>query len=193
MKTAKVLTAALVAGGTMFGASQAMAFSNIGDVYVRANTTSTVGMTHGGHQHHAFTGAIAWKPFQKFGFEFNMPTKKTDYNSKSFGGNGGSNAKYLNYSLLAQYYPFGGDASQVQPYLGVGASYTRFYDRGIGSSMLMKDQWRPTAQLGVDYYLTSWLAANANVQFTPNTVKGTNGYDRDFNPLRVGAGLTFRF
>lgn len=193
MKTAKVLTAALIAGGTVLGAQQAMAYGTLGDFYVRANTTSTVGISSGGHQNHAFAGALGWKFTDKFGVEFNMPTKKIDYTSKSYGGNGGVNAKYTTYTLLGQYYPLGGEASQVQPYGGVGATYTRFDDRGQGSTKLDSDNWAPTVQLGVDYYLTSWLAANANVQFTPNKVKGTNGYDRDFNPLRVGAGLTFRF
>ncbi|MGJ8514474.1 OmpW/AlkL family protein [Carnimonas bestiolae] len=192
MKTVKVLTAALIASGTVLGASQAMAYGTLGDFYVRADAIRTEALSSG-DTNRGFAGALGWKFTDKVGVEFNAPTKKLDYESSSNGKD--ANAKYQQYSLLAQYYPLGGDASQIQPYVGVGASYTKFSDRGLSNSggELESDSWDPTAQLGLDYYLTSWLAANVNVQYTHLKVKGDDGFSSKYDPLRVGAGLTFRF
>ncbi|WP_025732667.1 OmpW/AlkL family protein [Carnimonas nigrificans] len=192
MKTVKILTAALIASGTVLGASQAMAYGTLGDFYVRADATRTEAASNG-KTDRGFAGALGWKFTDNFGVEFNAPTSKTDYKSTSNGIK--ANAKYMQYSLLGQYYPLGGEPSQVQPYVGLGASYTKFTDRGMGApnGKLESDSWDPTAQLGLDYYLTSWLAANVNVQYTHMKVKGDSGFDSKYNPIRVGAGLTFRF
>ncbi|MGJ8525527.1 hypothetical protein LMG33818_001255 [Halomonadaceae bacterium LMG 33818] len=194
MKTAKVLTAALVAGGAILGAQQAMAYGNLGDFYVRGNYIKTAPLSHAKNSH-SWAAALGWKFTDKFGVEFNAPWQKQNFHSR-FGGKS-VNAKYEAYTLLGQYYPLGGDASQVQPYIGVGATYFDVTHRGQLhngiNGKLESSIWSPTAQVGLDYYLTSWLAANVNVQYSPNKMKGNFGYNRYFNPLRVGAGLTFRF
>lgn len=111
-------------------------------------------------------------------------------------------------TLTAQYYPLGGTQSQIQPYVGVGATYSIYssnhlHDRaGLGDmSVNMKNTWGWAAQAGVDYMLTKHLGVNAAVWYLdsePDTKVRLNGQNVsskrvDVNPVVVMTGLTWRF
>ncbi|ANF58687.1 OmpW/AlkL family protein [Halotalea alkalilenta] len=192
MKSVKILSAAIIAGTATFGAQQALAY-NSGDFFARLDATRTTSTASGDFDdQRSFTGALGWMFADKFGVEFNTVGQRQDL---EFSRNGqDQSAKYRPYSLLAQWYPLGGTGAQVQPYVGAGVTYTQFDDRSLaGGGSIDSDSWNGTAQLGLDYFLTSWLAVNGNVQYTDMSIKGSQGMKQDFDPLTVGAGLTFRF
>ncbi|ANF58688.1 OmpW/AlkL family protein [Halotalea alkalilenta] len=194
MKTAKALTAALIAGGTLFGAQQALAY-NAGDFFARIDATRVESTSSGTFDtERSFTGALGWMFADKFGVEFNTVGQRQDLDF-TYGGNDAT-LKYRPFSLLAQFYPLGGTGAQVQPYIGAGATYTRFSDRDLpGGARVDSNSWDPTAQLGVDYFLTDWIAINGNVQYTSLRPDVDNGIRDDIkiDPLTIGAGVTFRF
>ena len=207
MKSINVLAAAIIAGSAVIGTQQAMAYT-AGDLYFRGDftRTNTTGKASpkqddSGERERIDLGtdrsssaALGWVVADKFGFEFNSTTESLRLGNGTEGdANDGS--KYHPYTLVANWFPLGGTGAQVQPYVGVGASYYTF-SRRAGDDM-PNHKWAPTAQAGVDFFLTKWLAVNGYVQYSrlrvDDTNSGANQYEYKIDPLTVGAGLTFRF
>lgn len=191
MKSVKVLAAALLAGSAVIGTQQAMAYT-AGDLYFRGDFTRT-NTTGGGDlgTDRSSSAALGWVVADKFGLEFNSTTESLRLGN-GVKGNNGNGSKYHPYTLVANWFPMGGTGAQVQPYVGVGASYYTFSRRAANN--LPADKWAPTAQAGVDFFLTKWLAVNSYVQYSRLHVDAQNGpSELKIDPLTVGAGLTFRF
>ena len=207
MKSINVLAAAIIAGSAVIGTQQAMAYT-AGDLYfrgdfTRTNTTGKAVPKDGRGERldlgtdRSSSAALGWVVADKFGFEFNSTTESLRF------GNGTkndstSNPKYHPYTFVANWFPLGGTGAQVQPYVGIGASYYKFTQRSDGGSDLLKSsKWAPTAQAGVDFFLTKWLAVNGYVQYSRLRMDeqdaGSDAYEYKIDPLTVGAGLTFRF
>lgn len=201
MKTVKVLAAAIIAGSAITGAQQAMAYT-AGDMYFRAdftrtNATGNAISTKGDRdardlgQDRSSSASLGWMMADKFGFEFNTTTESLVLGNGSKDLDRGS--KYHPYTLTANWFPLGGTGAQVQPYMGVGASFVKF-TRRAENGLDDNSKWAPTAQAGVDYFLTKWLAVNGYAQFTHLRVDANDGAEKlKIDPLTIGAGLTFRF
>ena len=200
MKSVNVLAAAVIAGSALIGTQQAMAYT-AGDLYFRGDFTRTnttgkaVDKSTNEHSDlgtdRSSSAALGWVVADKFGFEFNSTTESLRLGNGVKGDNG-SGSKYHPYTLVANWFPLGGTGAQVQPYVGVGASYYTFSRRAEDD--LPKDKWAPTAQAGVDFFLTKWLAVNGYVQYSRLRVDTTDdATEYKIDPLTVGAGLTFRF
>ena len=204
MKSVKVLAAALLAGSAVIGTQQAMAYT-AGDLYFRGDFTRTdttgkaVNKADSSDRFDLGTdrsssAALGWLVADKFGFEFNSSTESLRLRNGTKGDNG-FGSKYHPYTLVANWFPLGGTGAQVQPYLGVGASYYVFSRRA--DDQMPQHKWAPTAQAGVDFFLTKWLAVNGYVQYShlrvDNEASGADQYEYKIDPLTVGAGLTFRF
>lgn len=202
MKTVKVLAAAIIAGSAITGAQQAMAYT-AGDTYFRAdftrtnatgNQTSNIG-EYGSKdlgQDRSSSASLGWLMADKFGFEFNSSTESLELGNGSKDFDKGA-SKYHPYTLTANWFPLGGTGAQVQPYMGVGASFVQF-SRRAESGLDDNHKWAPTAQAGVDFFLTKWLAVNGYAQYTHLRVDANQGQDKlKIDPLTIGAGLTFRF
>ncbi|WP_027704947.1 OmpW/AlkL family protein [Zymobacter palmae] len=205
MKSVNVLAAAILAGSALIGTQQAMAYT-AGDLYfrgdfTRTDTTGKAAAKDGQGERldlgtdRSSSAALGWVIADKFGVEFNSSTESLRLGNGVKGDDGALGSKYHPYTLVANWFPLGGTGSQVQPYVGVGASYYTFSNRAADN--LPKDKWAPTAQAGVDFFLTKWLAVNGYVQYSRLRVDdqgtGADQYEYKIDPLTVGAGLTFRF
>ncbi|WP_106479056.1 OmpW/AlkL family protein [Phytohalomonas tamaricis] len=115
-----------------------------------------------------------------------------------------ASTKHLPPTFTLQYYPLGGSAAQVQPYIGAGVNYTRFSGEEVdaaGLSLDMDDSWGWAAQAGVDLLINDHWAANLGVWYldinSKATVKsGSAAVDSehvDINPIIVMGGISYRF
>jgi outer membrane protein len=103
-----------------------------------------------------------------------------------------ADVKQLPPTLSLQYYPLDKD-SRVQPYVGVGLNYTRFYDADLTgerkqqgfSNLKMQDSVGLAGQVGVDYMLTDHLMLNAAVWYVDIDTKATMD-----GPTALGAQQT---
>ncbi|WP_414501813.1 OmpW/AlkL family protein [Zymobacter sp. IVIA_5232.4 C2] len=202
MKSVNVLAAAILAGSAVIGTQQAMAYT-AGDLYFRGDFTRTNTTGKGEAKDgtsstrldlgtdRSSSAALGWVVADKFGFEFNSSTESLRLGNGAK-GDSANGSKYHPYTLVANWFPLGGTGAQVQPYVGIGASYYAFSNRAADN--LPKDKWAPTAQAGVDFFLTKWLAVNGYVQYSRLRVDTENdASEYKIDPLTVGAGLTFRF
>lgn len=98
---------------------------------------------------------------------------------------------------------------KVDPYLGVGANWTIFYnedttdalDRAIGSTDIgLKDSFSYAFQAGLDYRITDRWSFNVDVKYininttaTLTTGALVNRVDVDLDPIVAGVGFGYRF
>ncbi|MGJ8524952.1 Outer membrane protein W [Halomonadaceae bacterium LMG 33818] len=191
-----------------------------GDFWVRGGLTYVHPM--GGHTNlnGKLTGARIQRPQNDHGFGFTLGYRvtnqigvellaapssfKSDYNVK-IGATKVTHGstRVLPPTLTAQYYPLGGTDSQVQPYVGAGATYSIYSSTHLagGYSAHLKNTWGWAAQAGVDYMLTKHLGVNAAIWYLdskPDLRVNQDGASLTskrlkVNPIVFMTGLTWRF
>lgn len=113
-------------------------------------------------------------------------------------------ARLLPPTLTFQYYPLGGTASQVQPYVGAGVNYTRFSTTHFGDdtmSLKMRDSWGYALQAGVDLAIDDHWAANLGIWYMDINSKtqlkqGDTQLSESrlhIDPIVSMAGISYRF
>lgn len=189
-KTKLVSSAILV--GALFGASQAAMAYEAGDILIRGNVIKENPDSGKIDNDKNFGGSVGVMVMDKLGV-----TLGSTGNFKHDLDNGGK-FKSQPIDLMAQFYPLGGNDAFIQPYAGIGANWTHF--TGESDGLNLDNTWAPKAELGVDLMITDFLAVNGfvnytdiNVDYTQNTATGRVSDDFDYDPVAVGAGVTFSF
>lgn len=120
-----------------------------------------------------------------------------------------STARWLSPTLLFEYV-FGDESSRLRPYVGVGANYTKFYDRdstaagdaasGGPTSIALPSAIGPSATAGLSYAITdrfhvyaSYSVAQVNTKLTADTAGILRTSEVHFwpNALVISAGYAF--
>lgn len=107
--------------------------------------------------------------------------------------------KHLPPTLTVQYYPLGGTAALVQPYVGVGINYTRFSSEKIagGGELSFDSSWGAAGQVGVDLLINDNWALNAAAWYididTDASLDGTGLGTVKIDPWVIMGGLSYRF
>ena len=111
----------------------------------------------------------------------------------------GGSTKHLPPTLTVQYYPLGGTAALVQPYVGVGVNYTRFSSEktDIGLDLDLSSSWGAAGQVGVDLLINDNWALNAAAWYididTDAKIEGVDVGTIKIDPLVVMGGISYRF
>ncbi|PMR71374.1 OmpW/AlkL family protein [Halomonas heilongjiangensis] len=115
-------------------------------------------------------------------------------------GNNVASTKHLPPTLTLQYYPLGGTAARVQPYVGAGINYTRFSSEKLdieGVDLELDSSWGAAGQLGVDLLINDNWALNAAAWYldidTDATVGGADAGTVNIDPVVVMGGISYRF
>lgn len=86
----------------------------------------------------------------------------------------------------------------INPYVGAGINYTRFYNVGLASGLgVDKNSWGGALQAGLDYALSKRTFLNLDVKkiYIKTDVKSGGAYltTLKINPLVIGVGYGWRF
>lgn len=116
------------------------------------------------------------------------------------GGGQVADTKHLPPTLSLQYHFL--PAARIQPYVGVGVNYTRFFSEdtsGVleGADLDLDASWGVAAQVGVDIPLNDKWFLNLDLRWldidTDASLDGTSIGSVEVEPLLYGAHLGFRF
>ena len=103
-------------------------------------------------------------------------------------------------ALTVQFHP--AISEKFRPYIGIGASYTMFFDERAGRSITdveYRDEWGFIFQTGINYYLDSKFSLNLDVKkyIIETDMKMNNGTinarNVSIDPLMVGVGIGINF
>ena len=115
-------------------------------------------------------------------------------------GAASGSTKHLPPTLTVQYYPLGGTAASVQPYVGVGVNYTRFSSEKIGiegAELNLDSSWGAAGQVGVDLLINDNWALNAAAWYididSDAKVEGVDVGSVKIDPWVIMGGLSYRF
>src|SRR5690554_1786588 len=113
-------------------------------------------------------------------------------------GAASGSTKHLPPTLTVQYYPLGGTAASVQPYVGVGVNYTRFSsEQSVLGELNLDSSWAAAGQVGVDVLINDNLALNAASRYiaidTDASLNGDPIGKVEIDPLVVMGGISYRF
>nr|WP_299379263.1 OmpW family outer membrane protein [uncultured Halomonas sp.] len=189
-RTKLISSAVLV--GALFGASQAAMAYEAGDILVRGNVVKEDPDSGRIDTDKTYGGSVGVMVMDKLGVTLGS---SGEFEHALDSGDSFSSQPI---DLMAQFYPLGGMDARVQPYAGIGANYTRFSDESDG--LRLDNTWAPKAELGVDLIITDYLAVNGfvnytdiKVDYTQDTATGSMSDDFDYDPVAIGAGVTFSF
>ena len=109
-----------------------------------------------------------------------------------------ASTKHLPPTLTVQYYPLGGTAASVQPYVGVGVNYTRFSsEQSVLGELNLDSSWGAAGQVGVDVLINDNWALNAAAWYididTDASLNGNPIGKVEIDPLVVMGGISYRF
>ncbi|MFY0990792.1 OmpW/AlkL family protein [Halomonas sp. C05BenzN] len=111
-----------------------------------------------------------------------------------------ASTKHLPPTLTVQYYPLGGTAARVQPYVGAGINYTRFSSEKLdveGVDLELDSSWGAAGQVGVDLLIDDNWALNAAAWYididSDATVGGADAGTVNIDPWVVMGGISYRF
>ncbi|WP_299316657.1 OmpW family outer membrane protein [uncultured Halomonas sp.] len=111
-----------------------------------------------------------------------------------------ASTKHLPPTLTVQYYPLGGTAALVQPYVGVGVNYTRFSSEKLdidGIDLDLSSSWGAAGQVGVDVLIDDNWALNAAAWYididTDASLNGTEVGTVKIDPWVIMGGISYRF
>ncbi|MDR5894043.1 MULTISPECIES: OmpW/AlkL family protein [Halomonas] len=111
-----------------------------------------------------------------------------------------ASTKHLPPTLTVQYYPLGGTAALVQPYVGVGINYTRFSSEKLdidGIDLDLSSSWGAAGQVGVDVLIDDNWALNAAAWYidieTDASLNGTEVGTVKIDPWVIMGGISYRF
>ncbi|AXY40981.1 OmpW family outer membrane protein [Halomonas sp. JS92-SW72] len=116
----------------------------------------------------------------------------------NLGGQNLASTKHLPPTLTVQYYPLGGTAALVQPYVGVGVNYTRFSsEKSALGDLNLDSSWGAAGQVGVDLLINDNWALNAAAWYididTDASLDGTPIGKVEIDPWVVMGGISYRF
>lgn len=122
-----------------------------------------------------------------------------------------ADVKQLPPTLSLQYYPMDA-ASKLQPYVGIGLNYTKFFDTDLSgtrkqegfSNLKLKDSVGLAGQIGLDYMITDHILVNASVWYVDIDTKasvdgpsalsvGKTKVDVDIDPWVYMVGVGYKF
>ncbi|SDO07824.1 OmpW/AlkL family protein [Vreelandella arcis] len=195
-----------VAATAMIASSQAFAYG-AGDFFTRVGVAKVApnsdnGELLGGAEVNvdsesgpAFT--LGYRFHDTFGVEL-LAALPFKHNLQVDGVTDGS-TEHLPPTLTFQYYPLGGSAARVQPYLGAGINYTHFSDEktDIGASLELEDSWGVAGQVGVDLLIDDQWALNAAAWYididSDAKINGASAGNVEIDPVVVMGGISYRF
>ncbi|SHM43844.1 OmpW/AlkL family protein [Vreelandella subglaciescola] len=209
------LTALLAAGVAAAGvtaSTQAFAYG-AGDIYTRVGVAkvapksdngdiNTLGMTGLGvdvDDESGFAFTVGYRFHDKMGVEL-LAALPFEHDISIADGAVTGKTKHLPPTLTLQYYPLGGTAARVQPYIGAGINYTHFSGEEVnvpGASLELEDSWGAAGQIGIDLLIDDNWAMNAAAWYididTDTKVAGANAGTVEIDPVVVMAGISYRF
>ena len=203
MKTTKLITAAAIAGCSLFAAQSALAYS-AGDFFVRGGVAKTdtrsdnvnVGDADLGisSAERGFSYGLGYLFHDNIGVELSG-TEKFEHDLTVDGAAAGT-VDRMPINLMVNYYPLGGLDSRVQPYVGAGLNYTRFSGESL-EGLDVRRSYGAIGQVGIDLAVTDNVMLNgfANYADVDSDIRidGTEVGTAKVDPLTIGGGVTFRF
>lgn len=197
MTKIKLLSAAIIAGGTFATAQAALAYET-GDILVRggvAKVTPEGDASDEISEENGFVGSVGYMVHDKLAVTLGS-SEEFEHDVSVNGVSGEFEQQPID--LMVQYYPLGGVDSRIQPYAGVGANYTRF--SGESSGLNVDNTWAAKGELGVDLAVTDYLSINGFASYTDLDADysysggGFSGSgEADIDPVAIGGGITVRF
>lgn len=207
-----VLLSAGVAAAAVMASTQAFAYG-AGDIYTRVGVAKvapksdngdidTLGMTGLGvdvDDESGFAFTLGYRFHDKMGVEL-LAALPFEHDISIADGAVNGKTKHLPPTLTLQYYPLGGTAARIQPYVGAGINYTHFSDEEVnvpGASLELEDSWGAAGQIGVDLLIDDNWAMNAAAWYididTDTKVAGADAGTVEIDPVVVMAGISYRF
>lgn len=101
-------------------------------------------------------------------------------------------------TVTVQYFPLGGD-SKLQPYVGAGINYTKFWgeENNLGLVLSVDDSFGPAVEIGLDYQVTDNVVLNAALwKIDINTNVSANGVplgELEIDPLVAMIAVGYKF
>ncbi|WP_458525501.1 OmpW/AlkL family protein [Onishia taeanensis] len=201
MRKVTFFSAAVIATTGLAATQTALAYQ-AGDIFVRGGVaqvepTSDNGQLDGAEldvsDENGLTYGLGYLFTDQVGVELN--SSEPFEHDLNLGGAGIGSVDRTPINLLANYYPLGGTASKVQPYVGVGVNHTEYSNAPSGLSI--DDSWGATGQVGVDLALTDYLLLNGSVSYADVEADVSSGSANlgtaDVDPVTIGGGITLRF
>lgn len=202
----KPVLSALIATATLLISGQVLAYG-AGDVYTRVGVAKVSPKDDNGtlagtldvdvQDDSGFAFTLGYRFHDKLGVEL-LAAEPFDHDIKLNGSNLAS-TEHLPPTLTLQYYPMGGTASRVQPYVGVGVNYTHFMDEELdgGPELKLDNSWGAAGQLGVDLLINEHWALNAAAWYldidTDAELGGSAIGEVEIDPVVVMGGISLRF
>lgn len=199
-----IATAALATAGIV-AAQTAMAYQ-AGDLYVRGGIAKADVTNDNGSldvvgdlevsDERGFAYAIGYLFSNKLGVELNGTEAFEHQLSTTALGDATGTVDRMPINLMVNYYPLGGTAARVQPYVGAGLNYTRFSEEEL-DGLDVDESYGLAGQLGVDLAITDYLLVGAFAQYADVNADVSFGVttlgEADIDPTTIGGGVTFRF
>ncbi|MDR5867727.1 OmpW/AlkL family protein [Halomonas koreensis] len=202
MKLTRLITATAFATAGLVAAQSAMAYQ-AGDLYVRGGIAKSEVSDDNGRlagqpldvsDERGFSYGLGYQFHDKLGVELNG-TQDMEHDL-TLGGVDTGSVDRRPVNLMVNYYPLGGSASRVQPYVGAGVNYTYFNDESA-PGLDIDASWGAAGQVGVDLALTDHLLVGAYANYADvDADVALNGNDlgeAEIDPVTVGGGVTYRF
>ncbi|TDX32942.1 outer membrane protein [Modicisalibacter xianhensis] len=202
----KSVLSAAIATGALLISGQVLAYG-AGDIYTRVGIAKVAPKDDNGtlagtldtdvQDDNGFAFTLGYRFHDKLGVEL-LAAEPFDHDIKLNGSNIAS-TEHLPPTLTLQYYPLGGTAARVQPYVGAGINYTLFMDEELegGPELELENSWGAAGQLGVDLLIDEHWALNAAAWYldidTDVELGGSDIGEVEIDPLVVMAGVSFRF
>ncbi|APX92564.1 hypothetical protein BWR19_06190 [Halomonas sp. 1513] len=206
MKTTKLITAAAIAGCSLFAAQSALAYS-AGDFFVRGGVAKTDTRSDNGDAlgqdlgissaERGFSYGLGYLFHDNIGVELSG-TEQFEHDL-SLGGDGIGTVDRMPINLMVNYYPLGGLDSRVQPYVGAGLNYTRFSSENVAAvpDLNVRRSYGAVGQVGIDLAVTDNVMLNGFANYADVEGDIESGGEQigtaKVDPLTIGGGVTFRF
>ncbi|WP_416137445.1 OmpW/AlkL family protein [Halomonas sp. HK25] len=209
-KTLPTLLAAGLAAAAFTTSTQALAYG-VGDFFTRLGVAKVAPKSDNGNLDTAL-GDLSVDVQDDTNFAFTLGYRFHDNvgvellaalpfeHDINLNGSNLASTKHLPPTLTVQYYPMGGTAALVQPYMGVGVNYTRFSSEKLdidGIDLDLSSSWGAAGQVGVDVLINDNWALNAAAWYididTDASLNGTEVGTVKIDPLVVMGGISYRF
>ena len=209
-KTLPTLLAAGVAAAAFTTSTQALAYG-AGDFFTRLGVAKVAPKSDNGNLDTAL-GSLAVDVQDDTNFAFTLGYRFHDNvgvellaalpfeHDINLNGQNLASTKHLPPTLTVQYYPLGGTAALVQPYVGVGVNYTRFSSEKLdidGIDLDLSSSWGAAGQVGVDVLIDDNWAINAAAWYididTDASLNGTEVGTVEIDPWVIMGGISYRF
>ena len=209
-KTLPTLLAAGLAAAAFTTSTQALAYG-AGDFFTRLGVAKVAPKSDNGNLDTAL-GSLAVDVQDGTNFAFTLGYRFLDNvgvellaalpfeHDINLNGQNLASTEHLPPTLTVQYYPLGGTAALVQPYVGVGVNYTRFSSEKLdidGIDLDLSSSWGAAGQVGVDVLIDDNWAINAAAWYididTDASLNGTEVGTVEIDPWVIMGGISYRF